>query len=148
MTEWHCRGAGTRLGRYFVGRDVAPVARSFGDVDCDAAASGSRDVDEGQNGRDTTLSRSVEGSRGRVERWFILGMSEFGSPPNAKRVSVLAAEELVEIVACLRWRREQTVAGLVSDLQFMSDLELRGGEEDLAVLEFVCGATDSLNDLD
>ena len=40
--------------------------------------------------------------------------------------SVLAAEELVEIVACLRWRREQTVAGLASDPRFISDLELCG----------------------
>ena len=78
-------------------------------------------------------------------------VAEFGRVGEATQFtqwSILAAEELVEIVACLQWCREQTVVGLASDLQFVSDLELRGGEEDLAVLEFVRGAADSINDLD
>ena len=75
------------LGRGLAGGGVAPVARSLGDVDFDAVPSGFRDVGGGQNGRDTILSRSVEGCRGRVERWLVLGVSEFGSPPNARRVS-------------------------------------------------------------
>ena len=57
-------------------------------------------------------------------------------------------EELGEIAACLQWRRDQTVAGLGSDPRFISDLELHGGQEDLAILEFVHGAADSINDLD
>ena len=77
--------------------------------------------------------------------------AEFGYMGKAAqfiRWSVLAAEELVEIVAWLRWRRKQTVAGLASDPRFISDLELRGGEGELAVLEYVRGAADSINDLD
>ena len=78
-------------------------------------------------------------------------VAEFGRMGEAAqftRWSVLAVEELVKIVACLQWHRMQTVAGLASNLRFISDLELRGGEEDLAVLEFVRGAADSLNNLD
>ena len=78
-------------------------------------------------------------------------MAEFGRVGEAAqftRWSVLAAEELVEIVACLQWHREQMVVGLASNPQFVSDLELRGGEEDLAVLDFVRGTTDSINNLD
>ena len=56
--------------------------------------------------------------------------------------------ELVEIVACLQWRDEQMVVGLASDPRFISDLELYGGQEDLAILDFVHNTTVSINDLD
>ena len=78
-------------------------------------------------------------------------MAEFGCIGEATQFtcwSVLAVEELVEIAACLQWCCEQTVAELASNLRFVSDLELRGGQEDLAVLEFVCNAAHSINDLD
>ena len=67
--------------------DVMTVTRSFRDMDFDTVASGFRDAKGGQDVRDAISLRSVESSRGRVERCFILGMSEFGSPPNAKRVT-------------------------------------------------------------
>ena len=78
-------------------------------------------------------------------------MAEFGHVGEAAQFTwwgILAAEELAEIAACLRWCHDQTVAGLASDPRFVSDLELRGGQEDLAVLEYVRSAANSINDLD
>ena len=78
-------------------------------------------------------------------------MAEFGHMGEAAQFTrwcILAAEELGEIAACLRWRRDQMVAGLASNPRFVSDLELRGGQEDLAILEFVRGAAGSIKDLD
>ena len=63
--------------------------------------------------------------------------SRIGEATQFTHWSVLAVEELVEIAACLQWHHKQTVAGLASNLQFISNLELRGGQEDLAILEFV-----------
>ena len=75
------------LGHCLGGGGVATVARPFGDVDLDTVASGFRDVKGGQDSWDTVSSRSVESGCGRVERWFVLDLSEFRSPPNAKRVT-------------------------------------------------------------
>ena len=78
-------------------------------------------------------------------------MAKFGHVGEAAqftRWSILAAEELAKIAACLQWCRDQMVVGLAFDPQFVSDLELRGGQEDLAVLEYVHGAANSIDNLD
>ena len=88
MTGQHCREAGMGLGHCLEKGCVAKFAQSFGDMGFNTIGSGFWYVEGGQDGWDTVSSQSVESSHDQVDRWFILDMSEIGSPPNAKQVNV------------------------------------------------------------